>query len=104
MEDPYADDELRLALRCPSPSFERRTVTVAPGSTRPYRESEWVDALVVVERGAVELECVRGGRRAFAAGAVLWLSGLPLRAVHNAGDEPARLVAVSRRRGRAAAS
>ncbi|MGH2970359.1 MAG: hypothetical protein ACRDK0_15055, partial [Solirubrobacteraceae bacterium] len=78
------------------PAFDRREVAVAPGRARAYDEAEWSDALVVVERGEIELECMAGGRRRFACGDVLWLSGLPLRALHNLGREPALLVAVTR--------
>jgi uncharacterized protein YxjI/quercetin dioxygenase-like cupin family protein len=78
------------------PEFELRTVALAPGRTRPYDEHEWRDALVVVERGEIELERLTGARRRFRAGAVLWLAGLPLRALRNPGPEPAVLAAVSR--------
>ncbi|MHA6617991.1 hypothetical protein [Pseudonocardia sp. DLS-67] len=79
------------------PSFRARTVTIRPGATRPYVEDEWRDALVVVELGAVVVECHAGGRRAFGTGDVLWLTGMGVRAVHNEGGESAVLVAVSRR-------
>jgi len=78
------------------PGFELELVSVEPGATRPYRDADWWDSLVVVEHGAVELECVRGGRRRFEAGAVMWLVGLPLVALHNPGPEPVLLAAVSR--------
>ena len=78
------------------PCFAARRVVVAPGVARPYEEAEWVDAVVVVERGEIELECTRGGRRRFRAGDVLWLVGLPLRALHCCGNCPAVLLAVSR--------
>jgi hypothetical protein len=76
--------------------FEIRVVTIAPGRARRYAEAEWRDALVVVERGAVELETQDHACWRFARGDMLWLTGLRLRAVHNRGAEPARLVAVSR--------
>jgi hypothetical protein len=79
------------------PSFRTRTVSIAPGSTRAYDEAEWRDALVVVECGTVVVECDAGGRRAFGSGDVLWLTGIGVRALHNAGAESAVLVAVSRR-------
>jgi len=77
--------------------FSRRVVTLAPGERCRYVAEDWADALVVVEDGTIELEDLVGGRRRLARGAVLWLVGLPLRAVHNAGRHPAVLVAVSRR-------
>jgi hypothetical protein len=85
-----------LGRRLP-PRFELRVVTVAPGHRRDYDQAEWRDALVVVERGELELECLGGSRRCFRRGDVLWLEGLPLRALHNRGPEPAVLAAVSRR-------
>jgi hypothetical protein len=76
---------------------------VPPGRARDYDEADWRDALVVVVRGEIELEARAGGRERFARGAVLSLAGLPLRALHNQGAEPAELLAVRRRRaGRAA--
>jgi hypothetical protein len=79
------------------PSFRTRTITIRPGASRAYVEEEWRDALVVVECGAVVVECRAGGRRSFGAGDVLWLAGTGVRAVHNEGEETAVLVAVSRR-------
>lgn len=79
------------------PRFERRVVTVAPGRARPYDEAEWRDAIVVVERGEIELEGLSGRRGCFRRGDILWLAGVPLRALHNHGCKPAVLVAVSRR-------
>jgi quercetin dioxygenase-like cupin family protein len=81
-----------------SPAFAKRVFTMEPGRSHPYLAHEWADALVVVEAGEVVLECGDGGRRRFAQGAVLWLAGLGLLALHNEGIDPAVLVAVSRRR------
>ena len=80
------------------PAFELRVVTLSPGRERPYDEDEWRDALVIVEDGEVELEATTGDCHHFGRGAVLWLVGLPLRALHNRGHEPASIVAISRRR------
>jgi hypothetical protein len=79
------------------PSFRARVVTIAAGARLPYVESDWRDALVVVEAGAVELECREGSSRRFSCGNVLWLTGLGLVAVHNRGEVAAVLMAVSRR-------
>ena len=81
----------------PAPAFEWRAVAVAPGGSRAYDAAEWQDAMVVVERGAVDLECLHGTPCRFERGDVLWLAGLPLRALHNRGGEPAVLIAVARR-------
>jgi hypothetical protein len=78
------------------PSFELRVVAIAPGQERTYDEAEWRGALVVVEHGQVDLECLAGGRLCCHCGDVLWLAGLPLRALRNRGPEPALLSAVSR--------
>lgn len=85
-----------LGRRVP-PAFDVRVVTLAPGGERAYDDAEWWDAIVAVERGELELECLGGGRRSFERGSVLWLDGLPLRALRNSGREPVLLVAVSRR-------
>jgi hypothetical protein len=85
-------------LSRPVPAFDIRVVVLAPGGERAYEEAEWRDALVVLERGDIDLESLGGSRHHFRSGAVLWLSGLPLRALHNYGPAPALLVAVSRRR------
>jgi hypothetical protein len=79
-------------------AFDLREVAVAPGCVLEYVEADWIDALVVVARGAIELEGLYGSRQQFARGDVLWLVGLHLRALHNHGDEPAVLHAISRKR------
>jgi hypothetical protein len=77
--------------------FEVRAVEVEPGGHRIYYEGEWSDAIVVVRQGEIELEWASGLSCCFKCGDLLWLAGLPLRALHNRGGEPALLVAVSRR-------
>lgn len=86
-----------LGRRLPA-AFEAREIALSPGHRRAYDEAEWRDALVVLERGEIELECVGGARQPLQRGAVVWLTGLPVRALHNRGSEVAVLVAVSRRR------
>jgi hypothetical protein len=90
-------DRLPLLARPLPPTFEQRTIAVAPGCERAFVEAEWRDALVVVERGEIELESLGGACRSFRRGDVLSLVGLRLRALHNRGLEPALLLAVSRR-------
>jgi hypothetical protein len=76
--------------------FSVRRIVVAPRTERAFDEAEWRDALVVVESGRIELESWSGLRPRFRPGDVLWLTGLPLRALHNRGRRPAVLVVVSR--------
>jgi hypothetical protein len=96
-------DRLSFLGRPLGPAFEMRVIDVAPGCSRAYDEAEWRDAIVVVERGEIELECSGGSRHRFGRGDILWLAELPLRVLHNRGRQPAVLVAVSRRRRRPSA-
>jgi len=100
MDDGSGRDPLSFLGRPLPPAFELRMVVVAPGRDRIYEEAEWLDAIVVVERGEIELQCLGGSRRCFRRGDVLWLSGLRLCALRNPGREPAVLVAVRRRPAR----
>jgi hypothetical protein len=92
------DDEAGPAGSEEPARFVRRRFVLDPGMSCPSDDAQWRDAIVLVERGDVDLECTAGGRRRFSAGAVLWLAGIRLRALHNVGIEPVVLVAVSRRR------
>jgi hypothetical protein len=78
-------------------AFEVRILELDPGCDRPYDEREWLDAIVVIGRGEVELECNGGTRKRLESGDVLWLAGLPVRAICNRGGETAVLVSFSRR-------
>jgi hypothetical protein len=78
--------------------FLVKVVLVGRGRQRAFDERDWWDALVVLERGELELECERGTRRRFGAGAVLHLTGLPLRVVRQCGADPSLIVSVRRRR------
>jgi hypothetical protein len=77
--------------------FERWRVTLAPGVERAMSPAEWAGALVLVERGRLEVTCRGGGRRLFDSGDLLVLGWLPLRLLRNPGPEPVHLVAVRRR-------
>ena len=77
--------------------FVARHVAIAPGCERAYESTEWSDALVVVEAGDLELECIGGTRARFDGGAVLFLDSLPLKTLRNCGRESLLLIAVSRR-------
>ncbi|MBS2964286.1 hypothetical protein KGA66_14595 [Actinocrinis puniceicyclus] len=75
----------------------RWTVRLAPGAAVDFVAADWADALVVVKRGELEVECRSGRRARFAAGAVLTFAGLPVRRLHNPHPEPVVLSLVARR-------
>jgi hypothetical protein len=90
------DGRLSFLGRRLEPAFVVRLITLPPSRQRRYVEEEWSDTLVVVERGAVELESLSGTPRIFVSGDVLWLDRLSLRALRNRGRVPVLLSAVSR--------
>jgi hypothetical protein len=77
--------------------LRRQVVELAADEQLPIDAAAWGDAIVFLETGEVELECVAGERRRFAAGAVLCFRP-PVRFLRNSGSESARLIAISRRR------
>lgn len=92
------DDERLTLLGRPLPAgLCLRLVVLDPEAERPYRSGEWRGGLVVVERGAIVLVAHHGPARPLACGAVLWLAGLPLRALANPHPDPALLSVLSRR-------
>ena len=84
-----------LGRRVP-PGFAVRQVVLGPGENLAYDEADWCDCVVTVESGAIDLASPHGVRASFIAGDILWLSGLPVRALENPGPDPTVLVAVSR--------
>lgn len=60
--------------------------------------SEWRDAIVLVGRGRVDVTCPDGTVLRFGEGDLLWLTGLPIRALCNPGEGEAVLVGIRRRR------
>jgi hypothetical protein len=92
------DEELDLdRLARDSLDFRRRVVELAPDEELRVDADLWRDAIVFLDTGSVELECLAGERRRFAAGAVLCFRP-PVRFLRNGGSQSARLVAISRRR------
>jgi hypothetical protein len=75
---------------------EVRMFAIEPGDERIYRATEWRSALVVVERGQIELRCINDTRWRFERGATLFLAGLPVRALRNDGFETTLIAAFSR--------
>ena len=78
------------------PGFARRALAIRPGEERAAETAGWGDALVVVERGQLELERRGGTRARFGRGDILWVAAGSLRALRNPGPELALLVAVFR--------
>ena len=74
---PVEDDDAPVPTR-PGPAFRRRSVTIAAQESVPYVAEDWRGAIVMIERGSVDLCCVRGGRRRFVEGAILFMDGLAL--------------------------
>ncbi|MEO6577507.1 MAG: hypothetical protein ABIO99_01220 [Candidatus Limnocylindria bacterium] len=93
------DDGLYQALRRADlpMGIERWRLAMMPGIERPTGPDEWSGALVVIEQGTLEVECIAGGTEQFAAGDLLALGCLPIRALRNRGDGEMRLIAVRRR-------
>jgi hypothetical protein len=91
------DDDPPLPPGADRPGFRRTTVRIEPGVCRPYRAADWVDCLVVIESGEVELEATSGVRHTCRGGDVLWLVGLSLRCLVNRGDVPVVITTVRRR-------
>ena len=81
----------------PGARFRRREVVVAAGDRQEFVDVEWRGAMVLVERGEIDLRCSRGRSRRFGTGALLFFDGLGLVALHNPGLVDTVLVALSRR-------
>jgi hypothetical protein len=91
------DEELDLdRLARDSLHFRRRVVELAADEELRIDATAWRDAIVFLDTGEVELECVIGERRRFSKGAVLCLVP-PVRVLRNCGADRARLIAISRR-------
>ena len=91
------DEEIDLdRLARDSLHFRRRVVELAAGEELKVDAGAWRDAIVFVESGEVELQCVAGERRRFATGAALCLAP-PVHRLRNPGTGPTRVIAISRR-------
>lgn len=97
MEDDPGGRRSFLGRRVPL-WFDHRLVKIPVGAAVAYVEDDWRGAIVVVERGVVELEALDGERHCFGDGDLIWLDGVRLRVLRNAGGQPVVLVAISRPR------
>jgi hypothetical protein len=78
------------------PAVERWSLVLPPGGACGASAAAWAGALVMVERGCLEVECEAGARRTFDAGSLIALEQLPLRRLRNPGTDELRLVAIRR--------
>jgi hypothetical protein len=83
--------------QCP-PNCKLRRLTVPARGGIEYRSADWVDTLVIVESGVLELECRSGTRAQFAEGAMVVLAAVPLRHLRNPGRQPLVLSTLTRHR------
>lgn len=91
------EDELGLERLARDPArFSKEFVELAPGDELRVDPALWQDAIVFVEHGEIELECISGECRRFAPTSIVCFSPV-MRLLRNRGDEPVRLVAISRR-------
>jgi len=95
MDDP--DRISFLARRCPE-NFRLSVVIVEPRDDIEGPPVDWLDALIIVERGELEVELRSGTRAWFDEGAILVLAGLSVRRLRNSGRLPLVLSALSRDR------
>ena len=86
-----------LAVSC-----RRAEVVVLPaGELTPFRADDWRGALVIVQRGSLQVRCSSGRTAAFERGNVVYLQDVPLSAM-GAADEDVVLLVVRRRPSEAA--
>jgi quercetin dioxygenase-like cupin family protein len=78
------------------PGVRRRSLVIPPGSRHAYRPSDWKEAIVMVQRGEIELECPGQPPRRFGPGDLLWLGGPGPGALRNRGPGQAVRVVVSK--------
>jgi hypothetical protein len=93
-------DESGCALfRGPLPEgFSRRVFRVASGLELGLEPRRLPNAIMVVERGELELECHAGTCRRFGRGTMIPTERLPLSRLRSVGPGPLVIVAVSRAR------
>ena len=84
-------------FRDPLPSgFSRRVVRLARGAELDLEARTPPDAILLVDEGEVELECLGGHRRRFGQGSLIPATCPPLARLRSVGPRPLVLVAVSR--------
>lgn len=92
----HSGERLPLLRRQPPPWAQLSVVSIAVGCRHAHDPRQWRGALVVLEHGELHLECLSGNHWRFREGAVMFLAGLPIRALWNVGAETATLCVLSR--------
>jgi len=82
--------------RRPPAGVSVRAVVLMPAEAVDYLREEWAEALVVVERGTLEVECRSGVRARFGSGALLTFATVEPRRLINPGLTPLVLSALTR--------
>lgn len=77
-------------------TIERWRTVLSPEASIPAHESDWTDALVLVEHGSLRVECRAGGSETFPPGSIVALECLPLERLRCAGSAEVSLLAVRR--------
>lgn len=80
----------------PLPRWSPRRVLIQPEAPRAFEPAEWRQALVVVERGMLELEWRDGNRLQFGVGDTLCMQDLGLTVLRAVGIRPTLLLVVRR--------
>ncbi|MBL7490619.1 hypothetical protein I6A62_21595 [Frankia sp. AgW1.1] len=97
VDTPDAQELSLLGTRLP-PHLRLRTVVLPAGDAVAFQRADWVDTLIVVELGELDVECDDGTHATFRTGAILVLDLPEPRWLRNRGAGPLVLSAVSRRR------
>lgn len=83
-----------LGGQCPR-NFRLRTLILEPRDAIDYQPTDWATALVIVERGQLQIECRTGAQARFQEGAILAFAGLEIRRLRNPSSTPLVLSALS---------
>jgi hypothetical protein len=91
------DRSVRALLCGPLPEgFSRRVIRLEHGVEVGLEPEAFANALVIVERGSLELECRDGTSARFGRGSMIPIGLLPVDRLRSVGPGPVVLVAVSR--------
>ncbi|MGH8888994.1 MAG: hypothetical protein ACRDV3_04445 [Acidothermaceae bacterium] len=78
--------------------FEKRVVRLRPHEQLPARDAALREAIIFVAVGELDVICTSGQRHRFVTDDILSLANLEVGAACGAGDTPAQLIVIHRRR------